>query len=226
MIYEEKVIGKYDVHALQVVGLEGTWGFLLTTTLLVIFYFIPGKDCGRFEDALEAFVQLYNSWVLLLAIIGSIVSIAFYNFFGISVTKFISAATRTTIDSCRTLFIWIISMAVGWEKFHWLELGGFVVLVLGAFIFNEVLRIPGKWYSKYYVKKTPAEKPAETQPDSKDGKEETTPGEPAYYHQEQQQGDHFYKQDTVRHQPTQGDSINNNYDDQITPKETDPFLKN
>ena len=37
---------------------------------------------------------------------ASVVSIAFFNFFGVSVTKRLSGAARCTIDACRTLFIW------------------------------------------------------------------------------------------------------------------------
>ena len=46
---------------------------------------------------------------------------AFFNFFGISVTKNLSGAARCTIDACRTLFVWAFSLAAGWERFHGLE---------------------------------------------------------------------------------------------------------
>ena len=52
---------------------------------------------------------------------GSIVSIAFFNFFGLSVTKSLSGAARATIDACRTLLIWVFSIYVGWEVFHALQ---------------------------------------------------------------------------------------------------------
>ena len=52
---------------------------------------------------------------------GSVVSIAFFNFFGISVTKRLSGAARCTIDACRTLFVWVFSLYIGWESFHGLE---------------------------------------------------------------------------------------------------------
>jgi hypothetical protein len=43
MVYEEKFITKYNVPALKAVGWEGTFGFLTLATLLIPFYFIPGK---------------------------------------------------------------------------------------------------------------------------------------------------------------------------------------
>lgn len=51
----------------------------------------------------------------------SVVSIAFFNFFGISVTKNLSGASRCTIDACRTLFVWMFSLWAGWETFRSLE---------------------------------------------------------------------------------------------------------
>jgi len=42
MVYEEKFITKYNVPALKAVGWEGTFGFLMLSSLLIPFYFIPG----------------------------------------------------------------------------------------------------------------------------------------------------------------------------------------
>jgi len=53
--------------------------------------------------------------------VGSIVSIAFFNFFGLSVTKSLSGAARAAIDACRTILIWLFSVQVGWESFHGLQ---------------------------------------------------------------------------------------------------------
>ncbi len=62
----------------------------------------------------------------------SVVSIACFNFFGISVTKALSGAARATIDACRTLFIWLVALGLGWEKFLGMQVVGFVVLFAGA----------------------------------------------------------------------------------------------
>lgn len=52
---------------------------------------------------------------------GMTVSIAFFNFAGLSVTKEISATTRMVLDSVRTLVIWIFSLALKWQDFHYLQ---------------------------------------------------------------------------------------------------------
>lgn len=67
-----------------------------------------------------------------------------FNFFGLSVTRTVSATSRSTIDTSRTLFIWIVSLGLGWETFKWLQVLGFALLVYGTFLFNDLIRPPIK----------------------------------------------------------------------------------
>mmetsp|Transcript_38403 Transcript_38403/g.74483 ORF Transcript_38403/g.74483 Transcript_38403/m.74483 type:complete len:532 (+) Transcript_38403:184-1779(+) len=148
MVVEEKFLTKYEgIEPLQAVGWEGFWGFLVLSTLLVPMYWIPGTATGgRLENALDAFVQIGNSYVVMAAILGNIVSIGFFNFFGVTVTRTISATTRMVLDSVRTLVIWIFSLMIGWEKFQYMQAIGFPFLVLGMFIYNGSIKIPGLAY--------------------------------------------------------------------------------
>ncbi len=43
------------------------------------------------------------------------------------------------LDSIRTLVIWTVSLAVGWQVFHALQLLGFGFLVVGMCIYNDIL---------------------------------------------------------------------------------------
>ncbi|KAG9392847.1 Solute carrier family 35 member SLC35F1/F2/F6 [Carpediemonas membranifera] len=148
-IIEELVISKYSVSGLRAVGLEGFTGLILTGLALPIAYFIPVPkafmESGQLENALEAFYQIAQSPALIFSISLSILSIAGFNVAGITITKRMSAGARATIDSCRTLFIWLISMALGWEDFHILMVFGFLILVWGTLMYNKVL--PGPWQS-------------------------------------------------------------------------------
>jgi len=147
MVYEEKVVSKYNVPALQAVGWEGTFGFLTLATLLIPFYFIPAGKFGHnprhvLEDAYDGLFQLTHNWRLGLAFCGTVFSIAFFNFAGISVTKEMSATTRMVLDSVRTLVIWTVSLAIGWQTFQALQLLGFVVLVTGMCVYNDIVIAP------------------------------------------------------------------------------------
>lgn len=145
MVLEEKFVYKHDVHPLKAVGTEGFFGFFVLSFLLIPMYFIPVgsfSDNPRqvLEDALDAFCQIGNKPLILLALLGNTVSIAFFNFAGISVTKEISATTRMVLDSLRTLVIWVVSLALQWETFHGLQVLGFIVLLFGTALYNGLHR--------------------------------------------------------------------------------------
>lgn len=58
------------------------------------------------------------------------------------ITKYASAAQRSTVDTCRTLVIWCVFLVLGKEKFLIGELFGFFLLVLGTLVYNEIIEIP------------------------------------------------------------------------------------
>ncbi|XP_042232754.1 solute carrier family 35 member F6-like [Homarus americanus] len=147
MVVEEKFLAKYKAPPLMVVGWEGVFGFLTLSVLLVPMYYIPagkfsGNERGVLEDAIDAFVQLSNSGTLVASIILTIISIAFFNFAGVSVTKEFSATTRMVLDSVRTLVIWLVTLALRWQTFQYLQPIGYVVLVVGMMLYNDVLILP------------------------------------------------------------------------------------
>merc|ERR1712113_1336028 len=148
MVYEENFITKYNVPALQAVGWEGTFGFTTLAILLVPFSFIyVGPEFSHnprhvLEDAYDGLYQLAHNAELAGAFSLTVISIAFFNFAGISVTKEMSATTRMVLDSVRTLVIWGVSLGMGWQTFHLLQLAGFVILVMGMCIYNDLLIAP------------------------------------------------------------------------------------
>lgn len=122
-------------------SLPGFFGFVILSLLLIPMYYIPagsfsGSPRQVLEDTLDAFCQIGRQPLIALALVGNISSIAFFNFAGISVTKEISATTRMVLDSLRTVVIWAVSLAVGWETFHGLEILGFLILLAGAALYN------------------------------------------------------------------------------------------
>ncbi|KAG7210786.1 hypothetical protein KM043_012279 [Ampulex compressa] len=145
MVVEEKFVISNDIPALQAVGWEGIFGFIIICIVMVPLNFIyaspPFADnsYGTLEATKDAFIQIGNSGHLLTAIIGISFSIAFFNFAGISVTKELSATTRMILDSIRTIVIWAFSLTVRWQKFHYLQLIGFAALLIGMSCYNDVI---------------------------------------------------------------------------------------
>jgi hypothetical protein len=100
------------------------------------------------------------------------ISIGFFNFFGIKVTKVLSASHRVVADSLRSVFICtlratsffatvcialpspnhftgMLSLIFGWEAFIPLQIIGFVVLSFGAFTFGEAISLKSCFPSLY-----------------------------------------------------------------------------
>lgn len=138
-VLEEKLLSKLNFQPVRAVGAEGLWGLLAVSGLLFIFYWIPGKDAGSFENAIDAFKQIRNSPTILVATVISIFSIALLNLCAMTITSRLSATHRGTIDACRTVCVWVVSLLAGWEKFLVLQAVGFIILVFGTFLYNKVL---------------------------------------------------------------------------------------
>ena len=161
-ISEEKILKHYDVPPLKAVGMEGMWGVLCYIILLIIFYFIRceswfdilkenicipdgvGGDL-RFENAIFAFKQIWESTQLKIYLSMYVLSIAFFNFSGLTISKYSSATSRTIVDTLRTIVVWTFFLVMPFvpedtkETFSWLQLLGFLILILGGVIYNEIL---------------------------------------------------------------------------------------
>ena len=154
MCVEEIFVGGRDVPPLLAVGLEGMFGMGVLSCVLVGMYYLPGvsglsETRGHLEDSLDALLQLGSgNGILLGFMLASLASIAFFNFFGISVTKAMSAAHRMVLDSLRTMVVWGFSLCVyavdpsKGQKFSWLQLVGFAILLSGTLVYNEILPLP------------------------------------------------------------------------------------
>uniref|UniRef100_A0A8R1HPG2 TPT domain-containing protein n=1 Tax=Caenorhabditis japonica TaxID=281687 RepID=A0A8R1HPG2_CAEJA len=152
MVYEQKYLTKYDVPALFAVGLEGLFGMVTLSFLMIPFYYIHVPKTfstnpeGRLEDVFYAWQEIKEEPTIALALSGTVVSIAFFNFAGVSVTKELSATTRMVLDSIRTLVIWIVSIPLFGEEFIAIQLSGFAMLIIGTLIYNDVLI--GPWFRR------------------------------------------------------------------------------
>jgi drug/metabolite transporter (DMT)-like permease len=148
-VLEEKIMGRYPVEPLMAVGMEGFFGLLTTLTFQVILHFAYGRTPdgrGGYFDMTAGWRQIIHTPIVLYTSFAIAASIALFNFFGLSVTRNISATARSTIDTCRTLGIWVVSLALGWEVFRPLSGGlqilGFCFLCYGTLVFNSVIRPP------------------------------------------------------------------------------------
>ena len=168
LITEEKLLKGYETPPLKAVGLEGMWGVCVYIILLFGFYFIECNEWPeflqngvcirdsadennysiRFENAIFALEQIYDSTKLKCYLSLYVLSIAFFNFSGLTISKNVSSTARTIVDTMRTIVIWVFFLTMPFvpeetkETFSWLQLLGFSILILGSVIYNEILVIP------------------------------------------------------------------------------------
>ncbi|KAL7945697.1 hypothetical protein V8C42DRAFT_321305 [Trichoderma barbatum] len=144
-VLEEWMLENSPIDPIQVVGWEGLFGFIVTVAVMIVLQLAIGRtDAGRYGyfDAAEGLRQMWDEKALLVSSVIIMISIGGFNFFGLSVTRTVSATSRSTIDTCRTLFIWVVSLGLGWESFKWLQIAGFALLVYSTFLFNGIVQPP------------------------------------------------------------------------------------
>jgi len=147
-IVEEYFLGNYYLYPMKVVGTEGMWGLSYCLAVLPFMQMIHctgteglAKLCNfnYLENSSYAFAQMQDNTTIIWLSLGMMLSIACFNVCGITVTKVASAAQRATINTSRTLTIWIISCLLGLEPFHYEAIFGFIFLVFGTLLYNEIL---------------------------------------------------------------------------------------
>ncbi|KAI3402514.1 hypothetical protein KGF56_004606 [Candida oxycetoniae] len=144
-VVEEHILAKNPIMPLQLVYIEGFFGVVTIFVFMIIFNYIfswldtPAEFGDSQFNMIEAFRQVLTNRTVLISSILIMISIAGFNYCGLSITHRISATARSTVDTCRTLIVWIVALIMQWERFYFLQLMGFVVLVFGTLCFNGVL---------------------------------------------------------------------------------------
>jgi len=145
-VVEEKIMSRYSVSPLVAVGYEGLFGTLTILLFMPILALPSMTKLTPFFDLPRGWHQMVDNAPVLYSGIAIAISISLFNFFGLSVTRHISATARSLTDTCRTLSIWLISLGLGWEVLVWpislLQVAGFGLLVYGTFVFNNLVRGP------------------------------------------------------------------------------------
>lgn len=155
--FEEHLFDVYDINVAHLLGLESMMGAIVSTGIFLITMnitcthpeFCNSEVAQKIDSPPEAIYDLkYNyAWGYFIL---TMFSIMIFNLLGVFVTKHSGAVFRVVLDTLRTIVIWIISLLVGFEKLTpfgklGLELTGFVLLIFGNLVYNElvVLRFCG-----------------------------------------------------------------------------------
>jgi len=163
-VLEGWILERSEIEPIRVVGWEGLFGFLVTLLGMTVLHFAVGRtESGKYGpfDMVEGWRQFWEYRAVFVSSLLIMISIGGFNFFGLSVTRSVSATSRSTIDTCRTLFIWIVSLGLGWETFKWLQVVGFALLVYFTFLFNGIVQPPFEFLRVREVEELLPEEPIE-----------------------------------------------------------------
>ncbi|KAH3670432.1 hypothetical protein OGAPHI_000947 [Ogataea philodendri] len=138
-VVEEKALASLEVSPLEVVGYEGMYGAAVTFATMCAGHLLGHRTRADFWDMGYAFQVMFTNGPVLVSSLLIMVCISTFNFSGVSLTHTLSATSRSTIDTSRTLLVWLVSLALGWEQFKTLQLLGFSLLLYGTLVFNGVI---------------------------------------------------------------------------------------
>lgn len=152
VVLEELLMKDLNAPPLMVVGMEGVWGcIMMMVVIFPIVGYIPGNDYGGVQESLENdFEMVENSEKLQKVIVVYLVSVFTFNIAGMMVTYQLSAVHRTLLEASRTAVIWAIDLCIHaympestlgetWNNWSYLQLAGFVLLVVGQATYGEMI---------------------------------------------------------------------------------------
>ena len=193
--FDEYFMRRYTCHPLICIGYQGVFGFFINLCLCIIFYFIK---CGSYntreevpyfvenmcteddnkewrpENIVFALRQLIDNHILTIIVPITIIFMSSFNIFGVSITKYGSATTRSVTDNCRSFLVWLFFLMPFnqedlIEKFNWVQLIGFICICLGAFMYNGMLKLEERRTRK--TKKIDLDEPEKKENEDEDEKE-------------------------------------------------------
>ena len=153
-ITEEYLFKTRVIHPIKLIGFEGLFGTIFSFTLILIFSqikfgsyfsFICIKYNNEFylENLGLALKQMWNNKKIIIVIFFQFFIFIFYNYAYITITKVANATTNVVLYNMTALFIWIFFLLPIHEKkiqerIGILQVLGFLILILGVCVYNEI----------------------------------------------------------------------------------------
>ncbi|KAJ3376344.1 hypothetical protein HDU92_000517 [Lobulomyces angularis] len=123
------------------------FGITTLGLILPILYLLLGMENSTNSednvfDFIKSFGLIMENPILLYTYLAIIILTAVFAVSGISVTRRISATSRSVIDSLRTVLVYIICLILQWETFNILQVFGFILILWGTLTYNNVINPP------------------------------------------------------------------------------------
>ena len=85
-------------------------------------------------------------------VLGAIICLVITALAGFEIMRQFSAVHVVVFNTSRSIIVWLFSLAVSWQTFQVLQIVGFLVIVFGVMVFNDVF-IKSKTYCCFLSKK-------------------------------------------------------------------------
>ncbi len=160
-VYEEWLLDKYETSTFRFVGLEGLYGVIILFILHGLFFaYDKIFEKNLFNIGLE-FVELFHNKALIITSAILIVSTTFYDSFGITVTRKVSATYRVVNDVARVVLVWLAEIilydihnaniqTLDYVIVTVLRLLSYGLLIFGNVLINEIAQIEFCGLDKYF----------------------------------------------------------------------------
>jgi hypothetical protein len=156
-VLEEKLLKQHTsqyepIPPLFLAGVEGVFGSILTISIaLPICNAIPDNDHGSYENFKNSFYMLFhNNNILILVCLFTLIT-PFDNWIMFVYSRFLSATSRSFLDCFVDLLIWGLMVILyyawsyqygeAWTKYSFLQVCGFIMMILGTFIYHDICDI-------------------------------------------------------------------------------------
>lgn len=148
-VMEEKYMNQRKYPPSLALGVEGILGFIMTVILLLVLQKITVGEKSFFgyaENTRDSFVQMKNSTRLKWLILAYMVCTFCFMFSGINTTKRFSSIHRVLLVASKAVLVWVVQLVMHpithgeegeiWTKYSFMQLGGFIVLIIGDILFH------------------------------------------------------------------------------------------
>ena len=160
---EGKILKEYYIDPLKLVGIEGILGVIIYIPLLLFFQciscynwsysykedFCSNSDKSKLhiENSIFAYNQIFDNKIIFYLILFYFLGVILYNYSRLIIFQNRSAIFYLIFDNIRRILDYIIIIIVilsgkykeNYEKFHWIIIFGYAILLLGCSIFFEIL---------------------------------------------------------------------------------------
>jgi len=166
-IIEELILQRFFLIPAQMMGTEGIWGLMYYTILLPVLCLV---ECGNimqsnglcvwntvnqawyFENLLSFFEEMGDNLWLMFANIMSLVTIGLFNYYAISVTKYVNAIQRAIIGNMCTILVWFVGLIITfttgqpWASTEWqpnvIQAIGYILIVISTLTLRDIIKWP------------------------------------------------------------------------------------